>query len=242
MSSKADGSSIFFSVLSILLIPLIIFLGTNYLGDRPYYYTGLAIILLSIIPFVLMFEGRKPQARELVTIAVLCTIGVVGRLAFYMVPQFKPTVAIIIISGMALGSQRGFLIGVITMFVSNIFVGQGPWTPWQMLACGLIGFIAGFMYKKEALPKTVVPICVFGFIATMLIYGGIMNPASLLMSGAEITIPSLAAYYLSGLPYDAIHAISTVIFLAVLAKPMLGKLDRIKKKYGLLLKGENSYN
>ncbi len=242
MSSKADGSSIFFSVLSILLIPLIIFLGTNYLGDRPYYYTGLAIILLSIIPFVLMFEGRKPQARELVTIAVLCTIGVVGRLAFYMVPQFKPTVAIIIISGMALGSQRGFLIGVITMFVSNIFVGQGPWTPWQMLACGLIGFIAGFMYKKEALPKTVVPICVFGFIATMLIYGGIMNPASLLMSGAEITIPSLAAYYLSGLPYDTIHAISTVIFLAVLAKPMLGKLDRIKKKYGLLLKGENSYN
>ena len=242
MSSKADGSSIFFSVLSILLIPLIIFLGTNYLGDRPYYYTGLAIILLSIIPFVLMFEGRKPQARELVTIAVLCTIGVVGRLAFYMVPQFKPTVAIIIISGMALGSQRGFLIGVITMFVSNIFVGQGPWTPWQMLACGLIGFIAGFMYKKEALPKTVVPICVFGFIATMLIYGGIMNPASLLMSGAEITIPSLAAYYLSGLPYDAIHAISTVIFLAVLAKPMLGKLDRIKMKYGLLLKGENSYN
>ena len=68
-----------------------------------------------------MFEGRKPQARELVTIAVLCTIGVIGKIAFYMIPQFKPTVAIIIISAMALGSQRGFLIGVITAFVSNIF-------------------------------------------------------------------------------------------------------------------------
>lgn len=242
MSKKAGSGSIFFSLLSLLLIPLFVFFGTNYLGDRPYYYTGLAIILLSVIPFVLMFEGRKPQARELVTISVLCTLGVVGRLAFFMVPQFKPTVAIIIISAMALGSQRGFLIGVITMFVSNIFIGQGPWTPWQMFACGLIGFIAGFMYKKEALPKTVVPICLFGFISTLLIYGGIMNPASLLMSGTEITVSTLAAYYLSGLPYDIIHALSTVIFLAVLAKPMLSKLDRVKKKYGLLLKGENSYN
>ncbi len=242
MSGKASGSSIFFSVLSLLLIPIFIYLGAKYIPDRPYYYTGTITIILSVIPFVLMFEGRKPQARELVTISVLCTLGVVGRLAFYMVPQFKPTVAIIIISAMALGSQRGFLIGVITMFVSNIFLGQGPWTPWQMFACGLIGFIAGFMYKKEAIPKTVVPICVFGFIATILIYGGIMNPASLLLSGAEINLPSLAAYYISGLPYDIIHALSTVIFLAVLAKPMLTKLDRVKQKYGLLLKGENSYN
>lgn len=242
MTGKADSGSIFFSILSLLLIPIVIFFGSKYLGNRQYYYTGLAIIALSIIPFVLMFEGRKPQARELVTIAVLCALGIIGRLAFYMLPQFKPTVAIIIISAMALGSQRGFLIGVITMFVSNIFLGSGPWTPWQMFACGLIGFIAGFMYKKEALPKTVVPVCIFGFIATLLIYGGIMNPASLLMSGAEINAASLTAYYISGLPYDVIHALSTIVFLALLAKPMLTKLDRVKKKYGLLLKGENAYN
>lgn len=189
-----------------------------------------------------MFEGRKPQARELVTIAVLCTIGVIGKIAFYMIPQFKPTVAIIIISAMALGSQRGFLIGVITAFVSNIFLGQGPWTPWQMFACGLIGFISGFMYKKEALPKTTVPICIFGFLITLLIYGGIMNPAALIMANDTISMSTLAAYYISGIPYDIIHAASTVIFLIVLAKPMLTKLDRVKKKYGLLLKGRNSYN
>ena len=82
----------------------------KFIHERPYYYISIAIILLSIIPFIVMFEGRKPQARELVTIAVLCTIGVIGKIAFYMIPQFKPTVAIIIISAMALGSQRGFLI------------------------------------------------------------------------------------------------------------------------------------
>ena len=242
ITDKGSKGSVFFSVLSLLLIPLCIFLGMKFIHERPYYYISIAIILLSIIPFIVMFEGRKPQARELVTIAVLCTIGVIGKIAFYMIPQFKPTVAIIIISAMALGSQRGFLIGVITAFVSNIFLGQGPWTPWQMFACGLIGFISGFMYKKEALPKTTVPICIFGFLITLLIYGGIMNPAALIMANDTIYMSTLAAYYISGIPYDIIHAASTVIFLIVLAKPMLTKLDRVKKKYGLLLKGRNSYN
>ena len=242
ITDKGSKGSVFFSVLSLLLIPLCIFLGMKFIHERPYYYISIAIILLSIIPFIVMFEGRKPQARELVTIAVLCTIGVIGKIAFYMIPQFKPTVAIIIISAMALGSQRGFLIGVLTAFVSNIFLGQGPWTPWQMFACGLIGFISGFMYKKEALPKTTVPICIFGFLITLLIYGGIMNPAALIMANDTISMSTLAAYYISGIPYDIIHAASTVIFLIVLAKPMLTKLDRVKKKYGLLLKGRNSYN
>ena len=242
ITDKGSKGSVFFSVLSLLLKPLCIFLGMKFIHERPYYYISIAIILLSIIPFIVMFEGRKPQARELVTIAVLCTIGVIGKIAFYMIPQFKPTVAIIIISAMALGSQRGFLIGVITAFVSNIFLGQGPWTPWQMFACGLIGFISGFMYKKEALPKTTVPICIFGFLITLLIYGGIMNPAALIMANDTISMSTLAAYYISGIPYDIIHAASTVIFLIVLAKPMLTKLDRVKKKYGLLLKGRNSYN
>ena len=241
MSDRASGSSVFFSLLSILLMPVVIMLGSRFITNRPYYYISAVLIMLAIIPFVLMFEGRKPRAGELVTISVLCTIGVVGRIAFYMVPQFKPTVAIIIISAMALGSQRGFLIGVIVAFVSNIFIGQGPWTPWQMLACGAIGFLSGFMYKREALPKTVVPVCIFGFLATVIIYGGIMNPAALIMSGSEINIPSLAAYYISGLPFDLIHGVSTVVFLCLLAKPMLSKLDRIKKKYGLLLKEEGSY-
>lgn len=242
ITDKGSKGSVFFSVLSLLLIPLCIFLGMKFIHERPYYYISIAIILLSIIPFIVMFEGRKPQARELVTISVLCTLGVIGKIAFYMIPQFKPTVAIIIISAMALGSQRGFLIGVITAFVSNIFLGQGPWTPWQMFACGLIGFISGFMYKKEALPKTTVPICIFGFLITLLIYGGIMNPAALIMANDTISMSTLAAYYISGIPYDIIHAASTVIFLIVLAKPMLTKLDRVKKKYGLLLKGRNSYN
>ena len=241
MTDSAAKGSIFFALLSLLMMPAVIFLGTRFINSRPYYYISAALILLAILPFVIMFEGRKPKARELVTISVLCALGVIGRVAFYMVPQFKPTLAIIIISGMALGSQRGFMIGVITAFVSNIFVGQGPWTPWQMLAMGAVGLLAGFMYKKEALPKTEWPMCVFGFLATVIVYGGIMNPASLIMAGSELNAPALVTCYLTGLPFDALHGASTAVFLALLAKPMLGKLDRVKKKYGLLLKEKNSF-
>lgn len=96
----------------------------------------------------LVFEGRHPKARELVIISVLCAIAVAGRLAFTMLPQFKPVVAIVIISGVAFGGESGFLVGAVSMLVSNLMFGQGPWTPWQMFAAGIIGFIGGILFKK----------------------------------------------------------------------------------------------
>ena len=100
-----------------------------------------------MIPFAFAFENRKPKARELVIISSLCAIGVVGRTAFFMLPQFKPVAAIVIISGVAFGGETGFLVGAITAFVSNFFFGQGPWTPWQMFSFGIIGFLAGIMFQ-----------------------------------------------------------------------------------------------
>ena len=101
-----------------------------------------------MIPLGFAFENRKPKARELVIISALCAIGVAGRTAFFMLPQFKPVAAIVIISGVAFGGETGFLVGAITAFVSNFFFGQGPWTPWQMFSFGIIGFLAGIMFQK----------------------------------------------------------------------------------------------
>ena len=70
------------------------------------------------------------------------------------------------------------------------------------------------------------------------IYGGIMNPASILMSYGYITPASLVAFYISGIPVDLVHALSTVIFLWFLSRPLLEKLERIKKKYGLIESGK----
>ena len=222
------------TLLILFLIPLTIFIGIYYLGDKKYYFISLLIILETMIPFGFAFENRKPKARELVIISALCAIGVAGRTAFFMLPQFKPVAAIVIISGVAFGGETGFLVGAITAFVSNFFFGQGPWTPWQMFSFGIIGFLAGIMFQKGILRKTKTDMCVFGFLATFVIYGGIMNPASVIMWQSNININMVLSSYVMGMPFDFIHAVSTVFFLFLAAEPMLEKLERIKIKYGLI--------
>ena len=108
---------------------------------------GLFFLLASAIPFILVFDKKKPQARELVPIAVMAAIAVVGRTVFEIIPlpNFKPCSAIIIITAVAFGPEAGFLTGALTGFVSNFIFGQGPWTPWQMFTWGLVGFLAGIL-------------------------------------------------------------------------------------------------
>lgn len=203
-------------------------------GPRKYYFISLVLIVYALLPFFMVFEGRKPQVRELVVLATLTALATAGRAAFFMTPSFKPIVAIVIISGISFGGEAGFLVGAMTMVVSNFLFGQGPWTPWQMFAMGFIGFLSGILYRVGLLPSKRLPLCIYGFLVTFLIYGGIMNPAALFMSVYEITWEGLLAIYISGVPVDLVHASSTFIFLWFGAKPLLEKLQRIKVKYDLM--------
>ena len=220
--------------LILLLIPLTIYIGVFFLGDRKYYFISLLIILETMIPFCMVFESRKPKARELIIISVLCAIAVAGRAAFFMLPQFKPVVALVIIAGVCFGGETGFLVGAVTGFVSNFFFGQGPWTPWQMFAFGIIGFIAGILFKKGFLRKTKASLCIFGFLATFIIYGGIMNPSSVMMWQSKINWDMIKSAYIMGMPFDLIHAIGTMFFLWFISEPMIDKVERIKVKYGIV--------
>ena len=222
------------ALMILIAIPLTIWFGIYYLDDRKYYFISLMVILETMLPFAMIFEGRKPQARELVVIAVLCAIAVTGRIAFFMVPQFKPVVALVILAGVCFGGEAGFMVGAVSGFVSNFFFGQSPLTPWQMFSFGIIGFLAGVLFRKGLLRRTTPALCIFGGLATFLIYGGLMNPASVLTAQGQPTAEMFFLAYLQGIPFDLIHAASTVIFLLVIAKPMLEKMDRIKMKYGLI--------
>ena len=151
-----------------------------------------------------------------------------------MVPEFKPLLAVIILSGICLGGEVGFLVGAMTGFLSNFFFGQGTWTQWQMFALGIAGFLAGILFKKGILRKTRVSVSAFGFFTALIVYGGIMNPASVFMVTANPTKEMIYSAYLMGLPIDLIHAVSTSFFLWFLSEPFIEKLDRIKVKYGIL--------
>lgn len=229
--SKRTIASMF---LILILIPVTIWIGITLFDDRKYFVISLAIAVYCMLPFFLIFEGRKPQARELLTIAVLVAIAVAGRAAFFMVPSFKPVVAVTIISAVCFGAESGFLVGALSMISSNMLFGQGPWTPWQMFAAGIIGFFAGILFQKGWLKARKISLCIYGFLATVFIYGGIMNPASLVMTSYAITKRNLLAIYMSGLPVDLVHASATVIFLWIASKPMIEKLERIKVKYGMI--------
>ena len=229
--SKRTIASMF---LILILIPVTIWIGITLFDDRKYFVISLAIAVYCMLPFFLIFEGRKPQARELLTIEVLVAIAVAGRAAFFMVPSFKPVVAVTIISAVCFGAESGFLVGALSMLSSNMLFGQGPWTPWQMFAAGIIGFLAGILFQKGWLKARKISLCIYGFLATVFIYGGIMNPASLVMTSYAITKRNLLAIYMSGLPVDLVHASATVIFLWIASKPMIEKLERIKVKYGMM--------
>ena len=116
---------------------------------------GLIFLAACAIPFFLVFEKKKPRARELVPIAVMAALGVVGRTLFSLIPlpNFKPVSAIVIITAVAFGPETGFLTGALTGFLSNFIFGQGPWTPWQMFAMGIIGFLAGVLFRKGLLRR-----------------------------------------------------------------------------------------
>ena len=223
------------TVLILLCIPLTIFVGAMYFGNHHYPIIAFLVLGQSMLPFFLIFEGRKPKARELVVIAVLCALGVAGRSMFFMLPQFKPVMALVIISGVAFGGETGFIVGAITMLTSNILFSQGPWTPWQMFSMGMIGFLAGILFRKGWLRRSRGSLAAFGGICAVFLYGLIMNCASAIIWSPEgLNWHTLMAYCISGLPMDLVHAAATILFLLIAAEPMLEKLDRIKVKYGLV--------
>ena len=228
--SKRTLVSIF---IILILVPLTI-VGAWKLGGKKYYLAGVLIILYTMVPFFMVFENRKPQARELVVIAVMCAIAVASRAAFIMVPHFKPMVAIVIITGMAFGAEAGFLTGAVSGFVSNFIFGQGPWTPGQMFAYGIAGFRAGLLYTKGILKKNKLPLAVFGFVTTFAVVGFLLDTCAIFTMAQQVEASSVWKIYLSGVPVNLVHATAVALTLYLFSNPMFEKLDRIKLKYGMM--------
>ncbi|MDO5402480.1 MAG: ATP-binding cassette domain-containing protein [Eubacteriales bacterium] len=220
-------------IMILLAVPFTIYAGIYFLGDQKFLFISLLVLLECMLPFMLLFEGRKPQARELVMIAVICAICIAGRGLFYMFPEFKPVVALVVISGAALGAETGFLVGAVTMLVSNIMFGQGPWTPWQMFALGLTGFISGLIFYNKRYGNSPVLLSLYGMMAALLVYGGIMNFGSAVMSYAALNKETIMSFYIAGLPIDSVRAAATFVFTLFLAKPVIEKIERTRIKYGL---------
>ncbi len=222
----------------LLVIPLVIYLCARF--NRRYYIGGSLVILLTFLAFFLRFESRKPRARELVLLAVMCALAVASRAVFAALPHFKPMVGIIMLTGIVFGPEAGFLTGALSGFVSNFIFGQGPWTPWQMFAYGVAGLLAGLFAHwgvlKQAPKKAsdFLVLGIFGFLTVVCVVGPLLDTCTLLTMASVINTASVSAIYLSGLPINLIHGGATAVTLILAGKPLLEKLHRVQIKYGML--------
>lgn len=232
---SVNKKNLVFTILIVIVVVPATLLISWKLGDRQYWLVSVIVMLLAMAPFFVNFERRKPDARELTLLAVMCAIAVISRVAFVMLPNFKPMLAFVMITGMALGAEAGFLTGAIGALVSNFVFGQGPWTPWQMFAFGLAGLIPGLLARKGILkPEKRSAVALFGGLLILCIIGPILDTSSVfLMSTMYEPGTSILAIYAAGVPINAVHGICVALTLMLLGKPMCEKIERVKVKYGI---------
>ena len=230
-------------IIMVVLVPLAVWFFSRF--DRKFYLSALTIIVLTMAAFFLHFESRKPQARELVILAVLCALAVASRAAFIAVAHFKPMLTIIMLTGIAFGPEAGFLCGAISGFASNFIFGQGPWTPWQMFAYGIGGMLAGLFAMWGILKKAprawrdkgwmdILGLAVFGFLCILLVVGPLLDTSTFFTMATSYSAAAVRAVYLAGVPVNCIHGTAVALTMLLFGKPLLDRLQRIKIKYGMM--------
>lgn len=220
------------AILLIVVIPFILLIGATLLEDRKYNIISMFVAIVACIPFFLSFEKRKPDAREILVIAVMSAISVAGRAVFAWIPGFKPVTALTAITGFKLGPEAGFLTGAVTAITSNILFGQGPWTPFQMFTWGMLGYIAGWLGKTKWM-ETKFGLILYGIVAGVL-FSFIMDIWTVISFDSGFSWTRYLAAAGTALPFTATYALSNVIFLLLLTKPIGEKLERMKVKYGIM--------
>ncbi|MCL2437876.1 MAG: ECF transporter S component [Coriobacteriia bacterium] len=211
------------------------------------------VVGIPLIVLVFGIERVKPRPRDLMPVIVLTALAILGRVAAMPIPNFQPATALIILAGFFFGRHAGLLSGMLVALVSNIFMGQGPWTPWQMLTWGLVGYGAGLLGDRVswAQPHEVEPrepeknrytkrrriillavVIIYGVVASLL-FGMIMDVQFFVAYIWESGWPGLVATWMMGLPMNVAHAASTCIFLVLTLIPWGKKFHRLKTKYGI---------
>ena len=313
-------------------VPFIIFISTVLDNGKLFMLSSLAVVACCMAPFFMVFEKRKPKAREIVLVAMMSAITVACHMFFHVTVPIQIGTAMVIIAGISMGPEAGFLVGALSRFVCNFYMGQGPWTPWQMFCWGLLGFLAGLAFNKvdmasavdkvksrdfkvvmgpvlcivafevlafvsyfiwpeenalqvqtfgdfvhqlgnadnfkeiinllgtlfgwrvyafgavgliagvllqrKRMPVDNVTITLFTFFTTLILYGGIINIGSVFTSAGiagngAISWDTFRTIYITGLPYDIVHAGLAAFCIFVIGNPMIRKIERIKIKYGI---------
>lgn len=217
--------SVFITCLIIVGLLVLSFISKS--SDKLPLIVTLAVFFVIILSYF-YFEKSAMGTKEIALIATLSTFAAVSRAAFAAFPNIKPTTFLVALSGYVFGPYEGFLIGSTAGFISNIFLGQGPWTPWQMFSWGLVGAISGSIGKRNKKVSAEVFSCLcfaYGFL-----FDWIMNLWHVLGFIKPLNLKTIAAAYLSGITFDIMHAASSFIFCIIFYDSFLKVLRRFKRR------------
>ncbi|PIC96248.1 ECF transporter S component [Sporosarcina sp. P26b] len=218
-------------IVSVILLALLV-ISIVFFHYKAYLLLSMIMIAAIMIPFFARFEWRDVGGREVVLLAMMAAIAAVGRVPFAGLPSIQPTSFIIIMAGLVFGAESGFIVGAVAAIVSNFFLGQGPWTPWQMYGWGMMGMTAGLL-RNTSWMKTLWGKCTFGFIWGY-IFGWIMNMWVIVGNIESLTWSYVVGIFVSSVYFDLAHAVSNVFFIVVFSASWMKILRRIQGKYGLL--------
>lgn len=203
------------------------------LFQQQYLISTTLLLALVFLRIIIRFERSATSTRGIVMLAILTAVASVSRIPFAFIPNVQPATFVVIISGIVFGKESGFMVGALTALVSNIFLGQGPWTPWQMLAWGMIGFCAGLL-KNSWLIKSTAGQVLYGILSAF-VFGWIMNLWVVLTVLQEFHWGEILFIYGSSFLFDLAHALANVFFLLLFSKSWIRTLSRFQKKYDVFV-------
>ncbi|WP_017755523.1 ECF transporter S component [Calidifontibacillus oryziterrae] len=219
-------------LISTILLFFVLFYLTFFQGEEHYMLLSFLMLIVAMFPIFIRFEKKKLDARSIVLLAILAAIAAVSRVPFAALPSVQPTTFVVIMSAIVFGAESGFIIGAIAALVSNLFLGQGPWTPWQMFAWGMIGLTAG-LFKNWLFVNNKIPLLLFGFISGFL-FGWTMNLWYLVGFMGNISFEIILMSIASSFYFDLAHGLSNVFFLYIFSTKWKKTFERFKVKYGLM--------
>ncbi|MBR3268127.1 MAG: ECF transporter S component [Oscillospiraceae bacterium] len=215
------GTALPFAVMPALVLLLPVGVQAEY-----YALVSFLMVVLALLLFLSGFERKELGTRRMILVSVMTALSVIGRL----LPLLKPITALTVLSALYLGKEAGFLVGAMSAVLSNFIMGQGPWTPFQMLAWGLIGLFAGIV--SAPLRRSRILLYGYGLLSGAA-YSMLLDVWTTVWTYKEFTLHEYAGVLVTALPYTVLYAVSNLLFLMIFTKPVGDKLTRIQKKYGL---------
>lgn len=231
------GFSMKMKIFTIVLVLTGLLLAISIIPTNPLYNVNWAlfssvVIGLAMLAFFWRFEQSGATAKEIALISTMATLAAVSRIPFAAVMSVQPTTFIVMITGYVFGAQTGFMVGAIAALVSNFFLGQGPWTPWQMYCWGLSGVSAALLAGRQKgfkLSTFIILAALWGYL-----FGWIMNIWHWVGFVYPLTLQTFLATYMASFAFDTLHAVGNVIFTLLLGKTFYQALIRFKNKLSVI--------